>query len=163
MKLTKWEVFQDLIERYEARGIKCFPVKPDKKPFFFWKDVLSETTQERIARFKKLFNKNKSFLIAGIPGLSLAVIDIDNQQNYKNMLDGKTIPLLGSKVITPSGGFHCWFRNSNNIDYIKGDGWGELITGDGHCVLLPGGAKASYTKNGKKSKTIMSGLLKQCL
>jgi len=57
---------------------------------------------------------------------------------------------MGPIVVTPANGHHYWARNDDRLPPLRLD-FGEVRTGNGHYVILPGsGFPADYSKNGKR-------------
>jgi len=145
-----WGDVENNLRSYEARGIRCFPVKPDKRPFKPWRDCLNETTEERVEKFRALHQTGRAFLVAGVPGKNV-VVDVDDVGEFEEWLAGRQFDRCGPAVRTPSGGTHYWFRGEGGVQF-KRLPWGEIRTGDAHYVMLPGGGGADYEKNGKRSR-----------
>ncbi len=144
-----WSRLHRTLTAYEAKGIRCFPVGPNKVPLGKWKTYLDETSQNRVERFRRVWDNGRPFLIAGIPGPNL-VLDVDDPAAFEKWLDGREFNPDCPTVITPSGGLHYWLRGSEKIGFTPLP-WGELRTGDKHYVILPGsGYEAGYEKAGKR-------------
>lgn len=141
---------EELIRSYEGKGVKCFPVRPDKRPFRgSWEPYVFESVEKRLARFRKKCNTGKPFLIAGIVGPQL-VIDVDDQTAFVEFLQGASVDFTGPVVVTPTSGRHYWARNDHGLPPMRLD-FGEVRTGNGNYVILPGsGFPADYEKKGKR-------------
>lgn len=138
---------QEVVREYERLGLKCFPVKLDKRPFESWEACRTETTEQRLARFERTTSPH---LIAAIPGEQFVVIDIDDPQAFRAFLNGEPVEFLGPCVVTPSGGLHYWCRQAHDLRCLYAAlPWGELRTGEKHYVIVPGGCEAAYQKGGK--------------
>ena len=143
---SDWEQLERLLRVYEGRGFKCFPVKPNKLPWESWKKYLDENADVRVDRFRRTFESEKPFLIAGIPGSNI-VLDIDDPAKFHAALQGAETDFSCPQAFTPSGGRHLYFRNTGDVDF-QAYGWGEIRTGDKHYVVLPGsGHPADYSKD----------------
>ena len=143
-----WERLEGLLQSYEARGVRCFPVRTDKRPWESWPAYLEESVGERIGRFRRTWQNGAPFLIAGIPGDN-AVLDVDDPAEFDAALGGGPLELNAPVVCTPSGGVHYWFASSAGLSFTD-CAWGELRTGLGHFVILPGsGYPADYEKGGR--------------
>lgn len=136
------------LNAYEARGIRCFAVKPDKRPFKAWRDCVSKSTDERVGEFRALHQEGTPFLIAGIPGRNV-VVDVDDIEGFARWLAGRPFDQSCPAVGTPSGGMHFWFGSTEGVQF-RNFPWGEIRTGDAHYMLLPGGSEADYEKDGRR-------------
>ncbi len=141
----------ELIEAYEDRGLKCFPISVDKHPFSYeaWKPYRTESKEQRLTRFRRVITQGRPFLIAGMPGEKL-IVDLDNAKSFDEFMAGQTVEFAGPIVMTPSGGTHYWHTNGCGLGITHLD-WGDILTGDGCYCILPGsGFPADYEKGGKR-------------
>lgn len=133
--------------QYRAMGLSIIPVGKDKKPFIKWEEFQKHIVSEDEIKlwFQKWPNANIGIVTGIISGM--AIIDIDEPEQAKPVLD-TLIPdsLIIPSVSTPRGGQHLYFRCadhrlSNNTKVIPGC---DLRANGGYVVAPP-----SVNSNGK--------------
>jgi hypothetical protein len=146
--MQKNPLFTAALKYLKENNFSVIPVRPDKKPFIKWQEY-----QKRLPTEKEITDWWTKYPNAGI-GLitgqisNLAIIDLDEVENAKDVLN-KLIPdsLVFPIVQTPSGGEHWFFSCTdpdlgNNTRIVPGC---DLRANGGYVVAPP-----SINGNGKK-------------
>lgn len=145
--MIKNPIYSAAINYLKNNHFSIIPVKPDKKPYIKWEEFQKRlpTEAEILEWWSKWPDANIGIVTGIISGI--AVIDLDDIEEAKKVLD-ELIPdsLLFPIVKTPSGGQHFYFscvdgKLANNARIIPG---ADLRANGGYVVAPP-----SVNGNGK--------------
>ncbi len=142
MQGTRKIVVQDNLRcalLYLARGLSVIPLRPDKKPYFEWKDYQAHRATE--AEIKKWFktypDANVGIVTGKISGI--VVVDVDAAHGGLETLEWLVMPDTPT-VQTGGGGYHFYYKHPgkevSNFQ-MRDEVPGVDLRGDGGYVVAP--------------------------
>ena len=153
--------FSDKALRLVADGYRPLPAVRDQKrpPFAYQTFFASEVTDENVKRWFDAYGSLDIALVRG-SNAGLLVLDIDpkngGEGSFQQLLaEGLTIPQDTPSEMTPSGGWHYFFKHpqlhsldlSSKINLRPGI---DLLSGDGIVIVAP-----SYRSDGTRYSSVV--------
>lgn len=142
---------KDYALAYARKGLAVFPITPRQKfpPLIEEWQNLATTDESQICKWWKQWPKANIGVATGEKSGSIFVVDVDNKNGHegsefiREWEEGYgDFPEETWRALTPNGGYHLYFRDSQNTDVRNTtdagtEGSGVDIRGTGGYVIVP--------------------------